>query len=249
MDAKWGPRLRKSQSEKPPTLASRTMEALRRDIISNQHHPGERLTFDKLSKHYGVGVSPLREALFQLAGEGLVVAEDHKGFVVAPINIDEMLDVSSLRAELETLAIRLSIAHGTVDWETRVVAAHHRLKRVSGELSTMEHETPEAQSTWEQCHRDIHYSLCSACGSPWLLHFIDTLFDHLERYRRYFWRYGDRAASADKEHEEIVEVALARDTERAVALLTAHFSRQAQTTLDVYTASHAADQARTGSAA
>lgn len=218
----------------PRTLAGQTARQLRRDIIQGNFQPGERLTFDRLSKAYAVGSSPLREALFQVATEGLVHGEEHKGFVVAPINLGEMMDVSSLRAHLEMHAVAKSIAYGDEDWETQLVGAKHRLSRAQRAVQQASGEQRlAAENDWEQRHREFHYALCSACGSPWLLHFFDQLYDQLERYRRYFWKYAERVQIADDEHERIVRSALARDTEGTVALLKEHFERQARMTADV----------------
>jgi DNA-binding GntR family transcriptional regulator len=226
----WGPGLHPTRHETPKTLAGRVAQQLRLDIIRHRFEPGERLQFEKLSKLYEVGTSPLREALFQVAAQGLVVAEDHKGFFVAPIQFDEMLDVSNLRANLEAYAIRGSIREGREEWEVDLLAAFHRLKRAGLAVSANQ-EDDDRRTEWEDRHREFHYALCKACGSPWLLHFFDELYDHMERYRRYFWKYAERAVAADSEHEGIMKAALDRDEERAVSLLQAHFQKQAKLTM------------------
>ena len=228
----WGPRAGVPRDSKPRTRAGQTAQRLRQDIIRNRLQPGERLTVEKLSASYGVGASPVREALFQVAGDGLVRFEDHKGFIVAPLHPGEMLDVSSLRANLEIHAIRGSIAHGGEEWETGVLTAEHRIKKAEARLiGAQGNELEQAEDEWEARHREFHYSLCSACGSPWLLHFFDALYDQLERYRRRYWRYAERAGDADDQHAQIKSAALARNTDLATALLTEHFRRQAELTL------------------
>lgn len=229
---KWGPGLHPARDETPKTLAGRVAQQLRRDIIRHRFEPGERLQFEKLSKVYSVGTSPLREALFQVAAQGLVVAEDHKGFFVAPIQFDEMLDVSNLRANLETYAIRGAIREGREEWEVDLIAAFHRLKR-AGLAVSEDQEDDDLRTEWEDRHRAFHYALCKGCGSPWLLHFFDELYDHMERYRRYFWKYAERAVAADSEHEAIMKAALDRDEERAANLLQAHFEKQARLTMNL----------------
>ncbi len=226
----WGPSLHFARDKVPKTLAGRVAQQLRLDIIRHRLEPGERLQFEKLSKLYDVGTSPLREALFQVAAQGLVVAEDHKGFFVAPIQFDEMLDVSNLRANLETYAIRGAIRDGREEWEVDLLAAFHRLKRAGLAVSANQ-EDDEGRTEWENRHREFHYALCKGCGSPWLLHFFDELYDHMERYRRYFWKYAERAVAADSEHEAIMKAALDRDEERAANLLQAHFQKQARLTM------------------
>jgi GntR family transcriptional regulator, carbon starvation induced regulator len=227
----WGPGVSPWRDE-PRTLAGRVAQQLRLDIIRHILEPGERLQFEKLSKRYKVGVSPLREALFQVASQGLVVAEDHKGFFVAPIHLDEMMDVSNLRAHLETFALSTSIRDGREEWEVDLLAAFHRLKR-AGIAVSVDREDENLRTEWEDRHREFHFALCKGCGSPWLLHFFNELYDQMERYRRYFWKYAERAVAADSEHEAIMRAALDRDEPRATDLLQAHFRRQAKLTLSL----------------
>src|SRR6478735_3696570 len=227
---RWGPAVNPSRDEQPRTLAGRVARQLRIDIIRHHLPPGERLQFEKLGKRYKVGISPLREALFQVAAQGLVVAEDHKGFFVAPVHFDEMLDVSNLRANLETYALRGSIRDGGADWEVDLIAAFHRLK-LAGIAVAADQDDEDRRTAWEDRHRDFHYALCKGCGSPWMLHFFNELYDHMERYRRYFWKYAERAVAADSEHEAIMKAALDRDEERATRLLQTHFQRQAELTM------------------
>ncbi len=224
----WGPKAGVARDVAPRTLAGQTAQRLREDIIRNRLEPGERLTIQKLVQRYGVGTSPLREALFQLASDGLVRVEDHKGFVVAALSAGEMEDVSSLRAYLEINALRRSIEQGGEEWEAAVLTAAHRLAKADARLvGAKGGDLLAVTDEWETRHRAFHYALCSACGSPWLLHFFDALYDQLERYRRRLWRYEDRVVDAGNEHEQIKDAALARKGDAAVRLLSEHFRRQA----------------------
>jgi DNA-binding GntR family transcriptional regulator len=168
------------------------------------------------------GNSPLREALFMMTSQGLVVAEDYKGFMVAPLNFEDMLDVSSLRANLEAFAVAGSIRKGREDWEVELVGIFHKLKK-AGIAIAKNSDDESLRTDWENNHRDFHYVLCKGCGSPWALHFFDILYDQMERYRRFFWKYAERTTIADTEHEEIAQLALARDEERTITLLKKTF--------------------------
>jgi DNA-binding GntR family transcriptional regulator len=70
------------------TIADRTYEDIRADIIFGRLAPGLRLPLDRLATDYSASVSTLREILSRLASEGLVVAEGQRGFQVAPISPD-----------------------------------------------------------------------------------------------------------------------------------------------------------------
>lgn len=102
-------------------------EKLRADILSSRLAPGMKLRFDDLRNTYGVGLSPLREALSRLAESRLVVSTGQRGFRVPSISIDDILDIAMVRKEIEGFALSLSIKQGDDAWEARLVGAHHRI--------------------------------------------------------------------------------------------------------------------------
>ena len=99
------------------TLASHVYDQLRQDIISVAIEPGEKLHIRSLCERFDVGLSPMREALSRLSTEGLVAQSDHRGFAVAPMGEQDLVDITRARCWLNELAIRKSIAHGDAAWE------------------------------------------------------------------------------------------------------------------------------------
>jgi len=202
------------------TLMSSVYDRLRRDLLDGQLKPGMRLRFEDLKAWYGIGLSPLREALNRLAAEKLVELEEHKGFRVAPISKADLLDILFMRKEVESMGIRLAIEKGDDKWEAGVVAAIH-------ELNKRDSLTPEGRidPEWEIRHRAFHYSLVSACGSKQLLQIRDLLFDHADRYRRLSHHYPKEARDHALEHNDIAKAVIARDPEAAAYLIKKHFNR------------------------
>jgi len=91
------------------TLASLVYDRLRQDIISVAIEPGEKLHIRSLCERFEVGLSPMREALSRLSSEGLVAQSDHRGFAVAPMDEEDLVDITRARCWLNELAIRKSI--------------------------------------------------------------------------------------------------------------------------------------------
>ena len=89
--------------------------------------PGQKLKLEKISAAYGTSVSTLREILNRLASEGFVVAEAQRGFEVAPVSIQNLRELAQLRILLEHHALTESFRAGDMEWEGRVVSAHHKL--------------------------------------------------------------------------------------------------------------------------
>lgn len=208
---------------KQRTLMSDVYDRLRRDLLDGELKPGERLRFEELKAQYGVGLSPLREALTRLAAEKLVLLEEHKGFRVAPISKSDLLDILFMRKEIESMGIRLSIQRGDDRWEANVLAAIHELKKRKS-LTPEGHIDPE----WELRHRAFHYSLVAACGSPRLLQMRDLLFDQADRYRRLSHHYPKEVRDHLAEHIELADTVMARDAEAAAFLIKRHLERTVQ---------------------
>lgn len=222
------------------TRASQLLSRLRAEIISGRLAPGERLVVSTLAETLGAGQTPVREALMRLASEGFVVLEDQRGFSVAPVSRDELLDLTSARAELDALALRWSIQCGDDNWEASLLGAFHRLQK-----STKIAGDGSIQADWEERHRTFHEALVGACPNKVLLQVRTTLYERAERYRNLSVRYL-RAPRDDRgEHEAIMNAALARDTAQAEQLLKTHILRTSEILLGEIDSDSAARTRRT----
>ncbi len=221
----WGPASIARSAAAPRTHAERALYLIHDDIVSGRYAPGERLKPEELKERYGVGVSPIREALLRLTAEGLVSLEGQRGFQVPPASAAELRDIAKIRTELSCLALRESIAMGDDHWEGRVVAAFHRLERI---YPLMVKQPKAHAQEWEVRNRDFHAALESACGSPWLLHFNALAFAQSERYRRHFVDYAFLLPDAQKEHHDIMDAAINRNAKEACKQLTHHIAENMQ---------------------
>lgn len=223
----WGP-ITWTREQTPRTQSGAAFERIRADIISGRLKPGTKLLSEQVKARYGVGSSPLREALSHLAASGLVRAEDQKGFRVVEVSLGELIDVARLRLRLEIQAVEDSVRQGDLDWEVDVVSCFHRLQHALASASRGNEE--EYAMEWETSHRAFHFSIMSACGSPWLRHFCDRLYDQTERYRRVFVKYQKIPADLLSEHKELMELALARDVHGVCDLMRDHIIYAAELT-------------------
>jgi GntR family transcriptional regulator, carbon starvation induced regulator len=205
------------------TRAGGVYADLRRDIVRGRWKPSARLRLEELRACYDVGLSPLREALMKLGSEELLVLEEHKGFRVAPVSRARLLDITNMRKELETIAIRQSIANGDDRWESGIVASLHELgkRKKLGPDGLVDDE-------WELRHRSFHDSLDAASGSEWLERFRSQLYDQADRYRRLAVQYLLAPRDDLAEHQEIGTAVLARDVEGSTYLIRRHLDRTCQ---------------------
>lgn len=212
---------------KQATFASTVYERLRKDIISAALAPGQKLNIKMLCDRYGTGLSPIREALNRLSGDGLVIQTDRRGFRVLPLSEAHLAELNKTRIWLNEIAVRESIAHGNQAWEESVLLAYHRLSRTPRRLTASSGgaENP----AWEEAHRQFHASLGAACGSSWIIRYCEQLFDAAERYRHLSRQaLQQKTGPRDAEHKLIMEAVIARDADKAVELLTRHVSATAE---------------------
>lgn len=214
-------------SPEAPDLGGRTWasvleQSVREDIINGKLPAGGKLRLKELAERYQAGVIPLREALSRLCTTGFVLAIDQKGFRVAPLSADELLDITRVRQQIDTSALRDAIEAGDIDWEADVVAAHHRLTRIPMVLRGKDGSlNPE----WEEAHAAFHEVLVSGCRSAWLRRFSIVLRDQTARYRFLSLAVPKAARTRDvaAEHEAIVNAIVARNAREACQLLAGHF--------------------------
>jgi DNA-binding GntR family transcriptional regulator len=207
------------------TLTEQAYEKIRQDIIDGSLAPTRPLRLDNLKARYGIGHSPLREALSRLQSERLVDAAPLKGFTVAPLSLDLMWDAIETRILIETRALRLSIKNGGDAWETNIVSALHALTLQTRRLRDAGSSEPSEIRTLEARHWAFHQSLLAECRSGWLLELSERLYAATERYRHPFHNASMGNSSApdpQEEHQALADAVIARDTDRSVALLDSH---------------------------
>ena len=188
---------------------------IRSDIIFGVLTPSGRLKLDSMKEDYGLSVSTLREILNRLTSEGFVVAEGQRGFEVAPVSIQNLRELAQMRILLEHHAMTESFRAGDVEWEGRVVSAHHKLAATERSIQS-DGDDPELRKRYDG---EFHQALISNCGSLELMQTHSMVFD---KYFRYALQY--RGSSTVKQHRALLDCALKRDFKGAKLILTEHIN-------------------------
>jgi len=208
------------------TVASSTYQQIKRDIIFGALEPGSKLKLETLKQRYSASLSTLRETLNRLASEGFVETPEQRGFLVTPVSSEDLIEITNLRVILECYALRQSIENGDTDWEGNLVAAYHKLhvmeqRMLSGDLSENE--------TWKRYDSEFHLAMIQACHSANLLSLHKTLYEKYLRYQMLVLTHRGEVAAA--EHKAMFDAALARDTNKAQAVLEGHIRNGLEHTL------------------
>jgi DNA-binding GntR family transcriptional regulator len=184
---------------------------LREKILTGKLVPGCRISQLAIAEQYGVSRLPAREALAELAGEGLVVIEKARTARVAALDDDDLREVYLMREQLEPLAMALAVPTVTESDITEAEAL----------LGTMERCHTDSDE-WLRLDRQFHTMWYERTGMPRLIGTIDQLWDIAQRYRALFSMTPDAASRSDYEHRLMLE-AIRRDApEQASAMLQVH---------------------------
>ena len=203
---------------KVETVGEKVYRRLRNDIIFGRLAPAQKLKLEALKHSYGISISTLRELLNRLTSEGLIVAESARGFEVASVSAENFKELANLRLLLESHALQRSFALGDMDWEGRVVAAHHKLATMEKRTLAGDRRGLEVLKRYDS---EFHQTLLSACGSRELLDSHAAVFD---RYIRYLMIAVIFRNAASAEHQKLLECALNRDATTAKSLLATHIT-------------------------
>lgn len=206
--------------EKKPiqTKTSKVYDSLRQDIIAGKFVCRERLQMNVLKKCYGVGFSPLREALSQLIVSGLVCKEDQCGYYVAPLSLEEFYDLYKVRIKVEELALAASIKAGDDQWESDIVSVWHRYAKVLNPNL----KSKLNSANWDSLQKEFRFTLVKACHSPWLLKIRDLLHDQALRYRSICLKNNVANKKMRllmiSQNEKLVAATLKKDVKKAIKL-------------------------------
>lgn len=209
-------------SEISRSRTSNIYDRIRDDVIHGQLAPGCKLKIDVLREHYGVGATPIREALSLLTADGLVERLEQRGFRVAEVSDSEFVDLLAMRCWLEERTLRQAIQKGGKEWEEGIVVARYRLSRTPRVPPDV---SQAGNLDYERSHKNFHMSLITACGSNTLLRLWNQLYNEANRYRYIARLSSYERPNISEEHEQIAEAVLARDADLAVQRIIAHYTR------------------------
>jgi DNA-binding GntR family transcriptional regulator len=187
------------------------VERLRGRILAGELRPGDRLLQAELADEMQTSTTPVREALWELAGAGLLDVDPHRGVIVHVPTLDELTDIYDLRVLLEPLAISAAIDNITEDELRR---AEEMIEEMVGD--------PDARAVAIH-NTQFHEILVAASRRPRLTEILTRLNNVAMIYVvSNLYRMPGRVKKAIEEHRELLAACRARNKEEAKALMVAH---------------------------
>ena len=195
---------------------------IREDILASKFPPNHKLKVKELSRLYDIGVIPIREALSRLESEELVTHVGQTGFTVSQISKEDLRSLVETRILIESLALELSIKNFSNKWEEELVLAFHRLHRTDRVVEINGLRT--INRNWIKYHDSFHLTLINNSGLPWLNKFCSELLDHSTKYGVFITvEYPNFPRKSAKEHKDLYDCVLAKDSESSKNLLKQHY--------------------------
>lgn len=202
-------------------------DALRRAIVSGVLTGGTRLVQAEIATQLDVSTTPVREALRDLAADGLIRFDPHRGAVVHELDIDELKEIYEIRYALEPLAIKKAAGRIT---ESEIAAA-------AALQDQMDKETDPG--AWVELNWRFHSLLERASRSPRLQSLVATAQGATAQYIGYSMKvHPSRMAEGNAEHRALLTALASGDAAQAEHVLRQHLNR----TMDVVLAAAGHDE-------
>jgi DNA-binding GntR family transcriptional regulator len=184
---------------------------LRERILGGALQPGERLVEGRLSEELAVSRMPVREALRQLAAEGLVTIEPRRGASVTQFGAAQMRELVEVRANLEGLNAKLAAKR----YDPKQIEALERILAEGTRLAESD-DLPKLM----QLNQEFHEELCNIAANSVLQELMRSLRDRTALLFAPINR--DRGKQNWEEHAAILRAVIKADGELASLLATRH---------------------------
>lgn len=198
------------------TLACDAAVRIRDDILAGRLRAGDRLKLADLGRRYGLGLTPVREALRELQGERLVEIVPNCGASVRRLDRAAVDDIFEVRMALEGMTARRAARVATPAAIAELHEVHERLVR---HVATSEHRAAL------EANRDFHRAIAIAGGNGEALAVLERQW----RIIPALWKAVDYAPSrlpqVIADHVQLLEALIAGDADGAEAIAVAHVAK------------------------
>jgi len=188
------------------SLVETIVENVEARILRGELKPGERLIEQAMCNQLQVSRSPLREAFRILENRGFLVNKARKGVFVSELSKKDAIDVYTIRANLESLAIYLAVKNddGTLA---------DRLQEINQKMLFF----AEKGDAWNyaKCNQEFHSFLINSCNNQRLIGILEVFNKQTIRYRSEVMLSAGKMQDSIKKHEILIDSIRKKDAEQA----------------------------------
>lgn len=198
---------------RPSTAREYVRDKLRGDIVSGEIGGGVRLVQTRLASKYNVSTTPVREALVDLASEGLISFDSHRGAVVSQPDMEELWQIFELRRVLEPMVMESAVPKVTA-------AIADSLDNLCDRM-----ESTRDATEWVQLNRRFHGMFMDLCGKARLASILGSLHDSAVTFVTMTMRFRPEMMQAgNRDHRTIADAARRGDVGAAMACARDHMN-------------------------
>lgn len=210
--------------KKSNSLSMSVFEKLEEDILNGKIQADESLTEIKLSLDLGVSRTPVREALRMLEQKRLVEITPNKGAIVLGINEKDLDDIYTIRMNIEGLGSRWAAINITEE----------QIKELKEIVDLQEfYMMKDSLEQINELDAKFHEKLYKYSNSRTLQYMLSDLHHMIKQYRKLSFNSKGRTENAIKEHREILEAVIARDSDAAERLTIDHIVNAKENLLNI----------------
>lgn len=216
---------------RPTTAREYVRDQLRQQILSGELPGGARLVQTQVAADFSVSTTPVREALLDLASEGLVRFDSHRGAVVSQPNIQELWETFELRRVLEPMVMRLAVPEVTPGIANRLDELCDRMEATTDPIA------------WVPLNREFHGVFMEICNSPRLASFVGILHDSAMSFLTTAMQFRpEMREGGNQDHREMARAAREGDVEVASRCAANHMNITMTAAKGLFGASAAPDR-------
>ncbi|MDX8482556.1 GntR family transcriptional regulator [Mesorhizobium sp. VK24D] len=208
--------MNQSVAIKRRTVTSSVVDLIRDRIISGFYKGGQQIRQEAIAEEAGVSRIPIREALLQLEGEGLVVIHTHKGAVVASLTVEDAIDIFEARLALEPFVLKKAMERAT---QGDIAYVQSALEEYTKALKSKESPARLSELNWS-----FHKALSRASGRPRSLALLSSLYTSADRYLRLQIDARSAQAKALEDHQALAAAFAEGNQALAQKLLKKHIA-------------------------
>jgi DNA-binding GntR family transcriptional regulator len=194
------------------SLREQAGEVIRASILAGELKAGEIYSASMLAERLGVSPTPVREAMLDLANDGLVEALRNRGFRVLTPDENDLDEISELRLMLEVPAMRRIVER----------ASDAELTALDDVVTRIEAAADVDAATFLLADREFHLGLLELTGNGRLVQLVGQLRDQTRIVGITQLAHEGQLVASAMEHRPILEALQARDADKAEELMRAH---------------------------
>lgn len=175
--------------------------------------PGDAVDEYVLASQHGVSRTPVREALLLLKAQGLLSSLPRGGMIVAKMDLQQLLSLWELLAEMEAIAVRLACERMSADELQSLCDVHKRSEAFAAKEDII---------GWQDSNAQFHEIIYKAARNPYLRQEVHRLRGQIGAYRRHAFGAIGRTHTSYEQHGDIVAAMMKRDAQGASAAMIRH---------------------------